>query len=93
VSDSGDEPPLPDIHVPDDLPDDPETAFLRGVEQTAGMVAGNASAFAQGAQRQRDADDGHGTDDGDESCPECGAELRDDFGGAICIKCGYSEDG
>jgi len=91
VTDPDDEPPLPEIHVPDDLPDDPEDAFLRGVEQMAGTVAGNASAFAQGAARQRDEDDGRDGEDED-VCPECGGELRDDFGGTTCLDCEYSED-
>lgn len=72
------------IQIPDDLPDDPDEAYLLGVEHTARRIGGGAMSLANAVAEQEE-------DEEDDECPECGSELTEDFGGRRCTDCDYRE--
>lgn len=72
---------------PDDYSESERRAWRRGAVTALRLVGSQAMTLAGHLQTQSapDADD--------ESCPECGGDLVEAFGGAHCPDCGYVDDG
>lgn len=79
--------------APDDLSPAEQRAWRRGGAAMLHLMAGHAATLAGaldggGETNSDDAD----ADDEREACPDCGGEVVDAFGGAVCPACGYEED-
>lgn len=75
-------PPLPT--PPEEFNADERAAYRQGAANMARMLGSHAMAVGGMAE------DDVGSDDRDETCPDCGVEYVDGFGGRLCPRCGVS---
>lgn len=77
---------------PEKYTEEQRQAWLQGAATVARLL-GQQNAIIAGKYEDQAGEDREPTANEDpDSCPECGGELLESFGGAVCTECDYESD-